>query len=119
MTSAVWCVGQKPLKGKVIRVTWIYENVLEGDPDGKVGRGKLVLTGEKSYPVRRHMDPWVTYETKSHFPALVENPLHLHAHIYKHNHPYFLASLKFHLSTITAIITLYYIVSGMLVHFYN
>lgn len=39
MTVAVLCVGQKPLKGKVISVTLIYESVLEGDPDGKVGGG--------------------------------------------------------------------------------
>ena len=29
MIAAVLCVGQKPLKGKVIRVTLVYESILE------------------------------------------------------------------------------------------
>lgn len=100
-------------------MTLIYESILEGDPDETVGRGMLVPTGENGYTVRRHMDPCITYDTKSHFSALVENPLHTCTHIDKHNHSYFLASLKFYVSTIIAIITLCYIVSSILVCFYN
>lgn len=33
---AVLCLGEKLFKGKVIRVTLIFESVLEGDPDGKM-----------------------------------------------------------------------------------
>lgn len=39
MTAAVLCLGEKVLKGKVSRVTLIFESVLEGDPDGKMGEG--------------------------------------------------------------------------------